>query len=595
MGGRGARSARIWLILVLLSGCSLGEAPAPPPPEPVLGGPPIRQGVYTIDEARAATRLLTEAETELAAGRFAGALERATQVEQSYASAPGSSAALWIRARALRGQTDWTGAIAAAEAYSALLPTTDTGYGAAYLLEAEVRREGDLPGGIESVFDIPAASSEGVLAAADSLAEVWASGLETAELRDLIDEAPRHPRILPVFETEYAVRRYLSGEETEARAMAQEALGMSPGPEVAERARSVVAGRVEEAVEVAAAIGGLLPTSGSPSINRLAREISEGIEVALAEDELQYSRPIRFVPVDNAPDPVDMRGALIRLEGDGVAGVIGPLQDPTLAAAASSRDQLIPILSPTATVLPPGAQGVFSLNGVDPGEGEALADLVIARGARDAMVIYSASPDMEEALRWFSAAYGARGGTILRALTYPPGATSFEAELREVVRVRPSGLVFLVPPEDVELLAPQVAFYGVDQLPGLTLFGNSSWASGAVLDAVQARSVEGVFAVTSWVGDGEFGPGWGQFVDAYEAHFRRSLISPTPALGYDAARLLLRAAREGGGTPQGTLRALEQIQSFPGATGFLSVVDGRIQRSYVPVRIENRRPVLVDR
>lgn len=594
--GRAPRSAYVWPILVILSGCSLGEAPPPAPAEPaILAGPPIREGLYTDDEARSAAQLLTQAEGDLAASRLQAALDAARRVEQSFPTAPGSSGALWVRARALRDQGDWAGAVEAAEAFASLLPPGNPGYGEAYLFEAEVRRDGGLPGAIESVFDVPESSPEAVLAEADSLAAVWASGLETSELRDLVDEAPRHPRILPAFETELAVRLYLSGDEVEAGAIAQEALGMSPGPEVSERARSVIEGRVEEEVEVAAVLGGILPTTGSPSISRLARELSEGVEVALAGDEQEYSRPVRFVPIEDTPDPAEMRGALIRLEGDGVAGVIGPLQDQALAAAASSRNELIPLLSPTATVLPAGAEGVFSLNGVDPGEGEALSDLVLSRGAREVVVLYAASPEMEEELRWFSQPYTSGGGRIVRTLGYPPGSTSFESVLGEAVRARPAGLVLLVPPEDVELLAPQVAFYGVDQLPGLTLFGNSSWTSGAVLDAVQARSIEGVFAVTSWIGEDEFGPGWDQFKTAYEEHFRRSLRSPTPALGYDAARLLLRAAREGGGTPEGTLRALEQIQGFPGATGFLSVIDGRIRRTYVPVRIENRRPVLVDR
>jgi ABC-type branched-subunit amino acid transport system substrate-binding protein len=93
---------------------------------------------------------------------------------------------------------------------------------------------------------------------------------------------------------------------------------------------------------------------------------------------------------------------------------------------------------------------------------------------------------------------------------------------------------------------------------------------------------------------GDHGPGWEEFVQAYEEHFQRSLRSPTPALGYDAARLLIEANRRGDGTPEGTLRALERIRDFPGATGLLSIVDGRIQRTYLPVRIDARRliPIL---
>jgi ABC-type branched-subunit amino acid transport system substrate-binding protein len=246
-------------------------------------------------------------------------------------------------------------------------------------------------------------------------------------------------------------------------------------------------------------------------------------------------------------------------------------------------------------MIPPGVRGVFSLNGVDPAEGEALADLLIADGRREAVVLHTASPQMAEEFRWFDEAFRARGGRVSRVLTYAPGATGFAQQMGEVTRLVPAALVMIVPPEDVELVAPQLAFYGVDRLPGILLFGTTSWTSGSVLSAVQARSVEGIRAVTTWFGDDEFGPGWDAFIQAYEDHFRRTLRSPTSALGYDAARLLLRAAREGGGTAEGTLRAFENIRSFAGATGFLSVIDGRIRRSYVPVRIENREPVLISR
>ena len=580
--------------LAVVFGCTMREPLPPPAPEAiVLEGPPIRQGLFTQGEAEAAARLLLDAEELLSEGRVDEALDRAVQVEEIYSESPGSSLALWVRAQALRVLEDWIEAEAAAEAYADLMSVESAAYGRAYLLRAEVRRAGNLAGGIEAVFEIPAEAGETELLGAEALATLWASGLATPELRDLIAEAPRHPRVLPVFVTELAVRRYLTGDESEASSLAEEALAMSPGPGVAERATNVIEGRIVEQLEVAAVIGGILPVAGSPAVSRLAQGISEGIEVALAVDEREFSRPIRFVPIEDATDPADVASAVRVLEGNRVAGVIGPLQEASLAVAVRSRSEQLPMLSPTARLLPQGAQGVFSLNGVDPAAGEALAALVLSRGIREVVALHAASAEMEEEIRWFREAYARGGGTIVRAVTYPPGATGFRLQMREILGLNPRGLVLLLSAEDVELVAPQIAFYGVDEIPDLTIFGNQSWTSDGVLQSLQARSTEGVFAVTSWVGEGEFGPGWDTFVQAYEDHFRRSLRSPTPALGYDAARVLLRAARQGGGTPDGTLQALERIQGFPGATGFLSVVDGRIRRSFVAVRIENSRLVLL--
>ena len=581
-------------LFAVVVGCTPAEAPAPVQPEPVLlTGPPIREGAYTRAEAESSSRLLMESEELLAGGEVEEALARAAQVESMYPQSPGSSLALWIRARALTELEVWADAESAAEAFAELVADDPSAVGQAYLLRAQVRREGNLPGAIEAVFEIPMGSGEPELLTADGLAEAWASGFATPELRDLIDEAPSHPRLLPVFLAELAVRRYLTGDLTEASALAEEALGLAPGAAVAARAQAVLDGDIVGRLEVSASIGGLLPVDGSPSLSRLAREIREGIEVALTIDEGEFSRPIRFLPIEDAVEPARAADAVVAFEEEGLAGLLGPLQETSLEAAARARRTLLPILSPTARLLPQGVEGVYSLNGIDPGAGEALAALVLSREIREVVAIHPSSSEMEEEFRWFREAFARGGGTIIRVLNYPPGSTGFRDQMAEIVRLNPRALVLILPPEDVELLAPQIAFYGVDDLADLMLFGNQSWTSERILQSVQARSTEGVFAITSWVGEGEFGPGWDAFVEAYEQHFQRSLRSPTPALGFDAARLLLRSAREGGGTPEGTLAALERIQGFPGATGFLSVVNGRVQRSFVPVRIENRRLVLL--
>jgi ABC-type branched-subunit amino acid transport system substrate-binding protein len=159
------------------------------------------------------------------------------------------------------------------------------------------------------------------------------------------------------------------------------------------------------------------------------------------------------------------------------------------------------------------------------------------------------------------------------------------------VRLAPRGLVLMLSQEDIETLAPQLSFYGVRAIEGLTMFGNEAWVSQSVLQVVPPRHTDGILSVTTWARPGEFGPGWNEFVQAYETHFRRTLRSPVSALGYDSARLLLQAVRVGGGTPAGTLRAFQEIRDFQGATGVLSVMDGRVRRSYLPVRLENRQVV----
>lgn len=577
-----------------LAGCASAGTPLPAPTRLVLDGAAIREGDYTPAEAEAAAELVLEAERLAEAGDLTGALDLVREVETRYATTPGSSRAVFLRAETLRHLEDFEGAEAAAESYAALLSGDPAAAARGYLLRAEVRREGGLPGGLEALFEVPAGAREAELVATEALAALWAVGLSTPVLRDLIVEAPRHPRVLPVFLTELAVRRYLAGEEEEARAIARDALDFSPGASASRRAMDVINGTVSESVEVAATIGGILPIFGSPAVSRLARDIVEGVEVALAVEEGEYARPIRFVAIEDAADPEEIAAGVAWLEEQNAAGMIGPLQDGDVLAAVRSRTTSVPVVTPTARMIPEGASGVYSLNGIDPNAGAALAALVLSRGIGAVVVVHTDSSEMEEEFGWFSAAYRDAGGQISRVLTYPPGATGFEDQMLEILEMQPEGLVLILPPGDVELLAPQIAFYGVDELVGLRIFGNQSWTSEGVLQSVQARSTEGVFSVTSWAGSGAFGPGWESFVEAYEEHFQRSLRSPTAALGYDAARLLLRAARAAGGDPAATVEAVEEIVGYSGATGLISVTDGRIRRSFVPVRIENRSPVLLD-
>ncbi len=82
-------------------------------------------------------------------------------------------------------------------------------------------------------------------------------------------------------------------------------------------------------------------------------------------------------------------------------------------------------------------------------------------------------------------------------------------------------------------------------------------------------------------------PGYARFREAFESHFRRTLVSPVPALGYDAALLLLEATRNGARSPADVRDALERVRDLEGATGTFSVVDGRVVRRTHIVQIEH--------
>ncbi len=584
------------LLGVFLGGCQLGEGPPPgeaPPPEPAaLEGPALAEGPTDEDDARmrAAARLVADARAALEAGDPAEALDRLAEIEAEYAAVPGTLEARWLEARAHRDLEAWEEADAAIDHFLSRGPATAEERYRGLLLRSEVRIAGGMEGGVEALFQVPVDAPESVLEPAEALAVETAGTMSLRVLQDLLDEAPQHARLYPAFQVELATRRALMGNMERSRELATQALALSPGAEVSERARNLAEGRVEALDLELVSLGALLSEGGPPSLRNLSREIRDGIEVALAQAEGE-GLPVRFQVVDDGASPTEVARLVRRLEDEGTGAMLGPLDERGLQAAADARQGTIPLISPTARTLPSGRNHVFSLSGVDPAAARALAGLARDAGVGEVVIVHPRTPEMEEESDNFREAFRELGGVVRRTLVYPPGTTNFAEPFEEVVRLAPQGLVLLLPPDQVELVAPQVAYFGVDDLEQITILGNDAWSTPAVLEAVNPRHTNGVLTVSSGDGTGGFGPGWDTFVERYEEHFQRTLRSPLPALGYDAARLLMHASREGGGSPEATAEALHRIRDFPGATGLISVVDGRIQRSYTPVRLQNRQPV----
>jgi ABC-type branched-subunit amino acid transport system substrate-binding protein len=211
--------------------------------------------------------------------------------------------------------------------------------------------------------------------------------------------------------------------------------------------------------------------------------------------------------------------------------------------------------------------------------------------------------ESEQEAEVFEGALRAEGGQVLGRFVYERGTTYFETHMRAVASLRPDALVLPIPAEDVATVAPQVTFFGLDTL-NVRVLGTSGWTREDVLTRVSPRHTDGVVAVTvDPLGDAE-AEGMTALVSAYEDLYRRTLRSAVPAVGYDAAALLLEALRGGARTPAAVASALDAVADFPGATGQLGVRDGRVTRRHRVVCVQDRallpvgageRPVLIDR
>ncbi|MFO7892877.1 MAG: ABC transporter substrate-binding protein [Longimicrobiales bacterium] len=143
---------------------------------------------------------------------------------------------------------------------------------------------------------------------------------------------------------------------------------------------------------------------------------------------------------------------------------------------------------------------------------------------------------------------------------------------------QPFALFVSGPRQDVPKIAPQVAFYDLDSA-GVQVFGDEAWTTAEVRRVTPGRDLEGVIAAS------HFPPGRADaaadpaFVELYEDRYRRSLDNPLPALGYDAANLVLQALPSRLLTPDALARRFNFLAGIRGATGMLSVRAGGVIRT----------------
>lgn len=575
------------LTVGLLQGCAAGPADesAPPGPAPVV----IQPGPTSEDQEERAARLFQQALQDFDWGRMDDVMEEAGTVVEELPTTRVSGAALWLLARAQERAGRNEAALASARRYADLLAPDDPRRAPAHLLEGRILTEEGRAGEAAAVMlsmpgDMPAEIRDEAL----TLVRDLAPALETEQLGDLLAGTPLGQPLAAPLMVAYARALRLAGEPSRAREYAEASLQAgATGPD-ADAARALLAdlgagpeGAVAGGVRVR--IAALLPSSGSPSLQRYANLIEEGVRAALEAPDVPPN--VTLEVADDGGDPIQAADRIRALESEPVVAVVGPLLDDELMSAARARTGPLPLISPTALTAEGGA-GIFSLGAPDPGAARALARYAAGSGLDYVVVIHPDQPESNYEARVFRETLEEQRGSVLRTITYPPGTTTFGDALRQAEALHPDALFLPVPAEDIQALAPQVSFFGLDTL-GVNILGTADWASDEVLQSVSPRHTDGVVTATPRQ-PGPQSEAYQRFVRAYEERFQRSVRDPLPAAGYDAASLLLLAVRSGAGTPAEVRRALERIQGFEGATGVLSVEDGRVVREHHLVCIQDR-------
>lgn len=577
-------AARLVLALVV-SSCVPAQGGRPQPEAPEPPEPPIAEGALSPAAEAAAAGLLRDARRFLDQEEYTRAQEASRRVVEEFPAAPGSSEALLILAEATLRLGDPAGAAEAADHYVRLLPAGDERTDQALLLLGTARvREGRFVDGVRTLLRI-AGTDPGIRTEALERIRQVTPRMDASTLEGLAEEIPDAPLSAPVL-AELGAARSLRGDDEGARRLAERALAAgAEGPD-RELAEATLTGRVDEVLGRSPPLGAILPSSGSPTMRRFAAFVEEGIRVALAESGRASRRPVRLEILDDEGKASVETSLVEALERGGAIGVVGPLLDVALEAAARARTAPTPIVSPTARYVPEGLEAVYSLLGPDPGAARSVARHALEQGLRRVVSVYPSTYEARFEARAFGQEFTESGGALLAEIQYDSGSTHFADPLDQAAKLQPDALFLPLPPADVRVLAPQVTFFGLDSLQ-IRVLGTAGWTAEDVRRNVDPRHTNGVVATTAQL-PGRPSEAYRRFVAEYEALHRKTLRSGVPALGYDAASLILEAFRSGARTPGDVRAALESIRDFPGASGTLSVLDGRIVRRHYVVRFEDR-------
>jgi ABC-type branched-subunit amino acid transport system substrate-binding protein len=571
--------------LLALATCTPRTSGADAASEPTPSGPALAEGRTSARDEEGALRLLEAARAAEAEGRLEEAAGLATRVVDSLPATRASVGALWLRGRLRAGFEPPDGARQDLERLLEALPLDDEREGPARLSLARVRvAEGDTLGGLRDALSLPPGTP------ADSADLAWARatarGLPVEDLESVLESngGPGQP-LSPTLLTAYARALRLAGSEEEARRYATTALEAGAVDFDRETAEALARGErlPRPAGSGPVRVGVVLPLGGSPAFQEFAREVQAGVEAAV--DAWGLSEDVELLVLDDGGD-VGAAANLVRsAQAQGAVAVVGLLDDAALQAGAEVRDEDLTLVSPTAYEAPEA--GALSLNAFDPGAADALAEWAAGNGLRQVMVLHASRGASADEATHFAERFQELGGSVLRSLTYEPGATFFEEQLRTVKELLPEALVLPVGAEDVPAVAPQVTFFGLDTL-GIRILGTGGWTDGQSLAETDPRHTDGVVVATP-VRPPEESEGYVRFREAYENRFQRTLVSGVvPALGYDAASLVLQGIYAGAGAPADVAEAVSRVEDFAGASGIWSVEEGRLRRRHQVVCLEDR-------
>jgi ABC-type branched-subunit amino acid transport system substrate-binding protein len=345
--------------------------------------------------------------------------------------------------------------------------------------------------------------------------------------------------------------------------------------------------QLSDPTQLQRAIGVLLPLSGRYAA--FGQRVKKGMELAM--EAFRPHIPVRLIFRDTAGDEMIAAQQLAELAiSDRVMGIVGPLVgNAAQGATARANQERIPLLTMSQREgLASSSLYVFRNSLTSELQVRALVDYAMEqRGLSTFGIMSPQTRQGENFAEIFRNEVWWRGGEVVAEQSYQTDQTDFryqvrllqgldpdapdeedpvdpeDPEIEEEESLPPFEALFIPDYSDrISLIAPQIAFYGLEDIQ---LLGTNGW-NDAELPRLARQFVENAVFTDSFFLHSSY-PFVQEFVAEY---FNRFGEEPTilEAQGYDIAGIMLSLLNDPDiSTREDLRRALSQLQNFPGVTG----------------------------
>jgi len=273
-------------------------------------------------------------------------------------------------------------------------------------------------------------------------------------------------------------------------------------------------------------------------------------------------RPVELLVRDDGNLPETALQGDLELLQAGVAGIVGHMtSSQTMAVLPELRERGVPLVSPTtSTPLLSGIKDAFfRVQVASDYNAEGLALFCRERLGLQRVVLLQDSGNkayIRSFVEAFSKALQNVGGSVAGVVEFDAsGLPDWQALLKSALEHQPQALCIVAPASATAMLAQHARLLRLD-LPLLS----SGLARTATLLEQGGKSVEGMYMTNSINAESE---SFHEFARRYDARFGKKALFAS-VRGYEAAMLLAAGLERTGGSAEGLVQALQQVESVPG-------------------------------